>query len=1075
MTMMTATACPPPEQLKALSVGQLSYEQSHHLLEHLDACDACRAELETIGDAEDSLIASLREPDEQQSFESESGCRLAVAKALGALAAAGEEPQSLDHELDLPQRIGEYEITRPLGRGGMGNVYLARHTKLGREVALKVLASNRISVRRMRERFESEMRAVGRLSHPNIVTAHDAREVDGVAVLVTEYIDGVDLGELVQRVGPLAVPEACEITRQVAVALQYTSSQGFVHRDVKPSNVMLSRTGEVKLLDLGLARLQFGDPESGELTATGQAMGTADYIAPEQVTDSRSVDVRADIYALGCTLMKLLTGRAPFAEESYATAFAKMTAHVSTPPPKLKSLFPAAPAGLATLVDAMLSKSPEKRPQSPRDIAEALTSYCVGADLTGLATRGIQAQPSAAGVSQASKAPAAQTDSFWNRRVPLMAAIGGAFFSLLVGLCLGILIKIRYPDGTEMEVQIPAGSEVTTEFVPDDASRARAETNGSPGPSGLMPMPQDGFRPRPQSRPGQPQPRPSRNPLAPTPPTAPIQGGASVPGPPPRWLGADEPLKFGVLVSSDLDSAKLDQARAKLHQVSEQLLRRSQESSVAKYIIDTPAGIWFPIDGDAPATEELAGQPYALVSNEPDAFISWNEIRDGISITSSFRDGKQTLGLGFSGKLAERMEELTRKHEQQQLAIILENRVVSAPRIASTIRERAEITGDFQRDALQRLFQALNGGLVEPPTRPQADVERVEENPFYGTWQVTQVQQGGHRMPVERTPMVFVFHEDRYSVVIDGQMRDGLYSIDTTASPPEIDFSEGVYPKTPKLGIYRVLDDGQLQIALTESGDRRPTQFETSPSDPFSVITMRRTSDRPLQLAVEQVGAQRSENQDRPNTPPEALTKNNLRQIGLAFHNFHDVYKKFPGSSNRREGSVRVGDKEVQPFSWRVAILPFIEHNDLFEKYRFDETWDSEHNKALLEQMPAVYRSPFAADELPAGETNYLGFAGKETALGTDEGVRMTDIRDGTSNTLLIIESRKSVPWTKPEDIPYTGPEQLEELVEPLGGVPLHYLRVDGSVDALPSGKVDWELLNKLITRDGGEVIQRAR
>src|SRR5690606_16235572 len=133
-------------------------------------------------------------------------------------------------------------------------------------------------------------RAIGRLSHPNIVAAHDARDVDGTAVLVTEYIDGLDLGQLVDRRGPLAISDACEMIRQVAVTLTYTSAQGFVHRDVKPSNIMLSRRGDVKLLDLGLARWQWDEIEQTGMTATGQAMGTADYVAPEQVTDSRSVD-----------------------------------------------------------------------------------------------------------------------------------------------------------------------------------------------------------------------------------------------------------------------------------------------------------------------------------------------------------------------------------------------------------------------------------------------------------------------------------------------------------------------------------------------------------------------------------------------------------------------------------------------------------------------------------------------------------------------------------------------------------------------------------------------------------------
>ena len=143
------------------------------------------------------------------------------------------------------------------------------------------------------------------------------RESDCLAVLRAlehNVMDELKQGKIVQLGGPLSIADSCEIIRKIAVALAYTDSQGFVHRDVKPSNIMLSRTGEVKLLDLGLARFQFSEPDHPEITGTGQTMGTADYVAPEQVTDSRSVDIRADVYSLGCTLMKLLTGFAPFAD-----------------------------------------------------------------------------------------------------------------------------------------------------------------------------------------------------------------------------------------------------------------------------------------------------------------------------------------------------------------------------------------------------------------------------------------------------------------------------------------------------------------------------------------------------------------------------------------------------------------------------------------------------------------------------------------------------------------------------------------------------------------------------------------
>ena len=488
--MMIATECPPADRLRALAHGRLSDEQSDLLFDHVRGCEACRSELETIHDDGDSLIATLRGGDGSEGFDDEAGfneepgCRVAVAKALGALARSADGTTGSISEA-LPRTIGEYEVVRPLGRGGMGSVYLARHTKLGRSVAIKVLGGHRLADARMRERFDAEMRAIGRLSHPNVVSAFDAREVDGTAVLVTEYIDGFDLTELVARVGPLSVADGCEIGRRVAEALAYTSGEGFVHRDVKPSNVMLGRDGVVKLLDLGLARFQVdgvepadsdaepdglggatsggtasGGAAGGGMTGTGQTMGTADYIAPEQVTDSRRVDVRADLYSLGCTLFKLLTGRAPFADVKHGTAFAKMTAHVSEEPPSLGERLPGAPASLVRLVESMLAKDPSKRPSSADAVATALTPLAVGSDLGELVAQAERAEGDV-GFEVSERQPQASRQAvWWRRRVPVWGLVAAGLIGVMIGFACGITITIRTPDGSKMTMTVPDGSDV---------------------------------------------------------------------------------------------------------------------------------------------------------------------------------------------------------------------------------------------------------------------------------------------------------------------------------------------------------------------------------------------------------------------------------------------------------------------------------------------------------------------------------------------------------------------------------------------------------------------------------------
>jgi serine/threonine protein kinase len=238
--------------------------------------------------------------------------------------------------------LGQYRLLAKIGEGGMGAVYKALHTKLEKVVALKVLPAARLQDTAAVQRFEREMKAVGQLEHPNIVRATDAGEIEGTHYLVMELVDGIDLSALIRRVGPacrsrlpsgtssatadnaaqvpsgsrdlqgaMTIADACEMIRQAAVGLQEAHEDGMVHRDIKPSNLMLARSRKgrkpplVKILDLGLALLDDQRGPRRDLTSTGQMMGTLDYMAPEQGGDSHDVGIRADIYALGATLIQV--------------------------------------------------------------------------------------------------------------------------------------------------------------------------------------------------------------------------------------------------------------------------------------------------------------------------------------------------------------------------------------------------------------------------------------------------------------------------------------------------------------------------------------------------------------------------------------------------------------------------------------------------------------------------------------------------------------------------------------------------------------------------------------------------
>ena len=310
--------------------------------------------------------------------------------------------------------IGSYVVLDRIGAGGMGRVYKAMHRQMRRTVALKVLPKSRRTDPHAQARFMREVRASARLNHPNIVTAFDVKDEGDLTYLVMEYVKGASLSDLIKTHGKLAPPQAAAIAHQVALALEHACERGVVHRDIKPGNILLTERGTVKVLDMGLARIEHpeSDPDRpGTLTADGVVIGTVDYLSPEQAMDSHRVDTRADIYSLGCTLYHMLSGRVPFPGENVAEKLMKHQMREAEP---VTTLAPDVPDELVTVVVRMMAKRPGDRFQTPAEVTQALQPWAGQsvAELVASVPAGGSGSPSpstATGVPKPSKpAPAPQ-------------------------------------------------------------------------------------------------------------------------------------------------------------------------------------------------------------------------------------------------------------------------------------------------------------------------------------------------------------------------------------------------------------------------------------------------------------------------------------------------------------------------------------------------------------------------------------------------------------------------------------------------------------------------------------------
>ena len=301
--------------------------------------------------------------------------------------------------------LGDYAVLQEIGAGGMGQVYKAQHRRMKRVVALKVMSNAAMKDEAAVKRFQREVQAAARLEHPNIVTAYDSGEAGSVKYLVMQFVDGGDLSDLVKKNGPLSVEQACDYVLQAAKGLAFAHAEGVIHRDIKPANLLLDPKGTIKILDMGLARIEGGDDG---LTATEQVMGTVDYMSPEQAANTKSADARADIYSLGCTLWFLLAARKVYESDSM---IGRLMAHRDAPLPSLVKTRDDVPWALEQAFHKMIAKRPQDRFQTMTEVIAAIEPFA-----------GSGASGGGSGASLSTGSQSAEMASFLNSFGPAAAA-----------------------------------------------------------------------------------------------------------------------------------------------------------------------------------------------------------------------------------------------------------------------------------------------------------------------------------------------------------------------------------------------------------------------------------------------------------------------------------------------------------------------------------------------------------------------------------------------------------------------------------------------------------------------------
>lgn len=1048
---------PAPEKLAAFRLGKLDEGELDAIERHVAECDSCCRSLKALPD--DSFVSLVRDA---------TGTTLARDSTPGADKGAPtwDQTETLSCQtVEVPPDLRDhprYEILEKLGQGGMGVVYKARHRLMNRVVALKVIHPRLVTNRATVERFRRELMGAARSGHPNIVSALDAERAGETLFLVLEYFPGISLARVIEEHRQLPIALACDYIRQAALGLQHAFEQGLVHRDIKPQNLMVLARGResgvrvqesggselpappaglVKILDFGLARFVSETCEPTEAAATSVAagdpplltqastlMGTPEYIAPEQAQSASSADIRADIYSLGCTLYHLLAGHTPF---PHGSAVQKVKAHLEETPKHLSDIRPEVPAELGRVIDKMLAKDPAQRYQTPVEVAAALTPLAKH-----------EPEPSATVESRAG------TSGSDRRRWPF--ALAGTF-AVGVACVLGLIfvppmqefaqtvIRIATNKGVleieadeDLDITVKQAGKVAVAEILEKKTKRVYELTAVDGEiEAKLP---DGTRLKTTqfklARGGR-QEFSAKLLLAALPESARVEAG---------WVqlfngkdlagwkastGLAEPAGRGTF--SVEDGMLVARGNARL---------RSERGDYANFHYRIEAKVEQGTKGFSSFRTEL-DYPSGYRVNLCPIMDQGDQGQCG-SLWVQTRPWASNLVKPVAEKIVESgdwfTQEVIAKGSHIEIKINGKTVVNKVDTTFARGHVGVDTADDIMRARAVRFKKIEIKELPPTPSQPPAATERDDLAKLKGQWLATLGELSDKALPAKDYEKLEIrFGDTDFEIVKPGQKPErltGTFKVESAQERIILQFKDGAHG---------------MPCSYRFEGDRLQLDFEGL----LALDTM-----------VGNIG-------DRRRDADLSHSKNNLRQIAFAMQGYHEKYNGLP-----RAALTNVQAKDGKPLlSWRVAVLPWLEQEELYKAFKLDEPWDSPHNKKLIAKMPPIYAAPGVKTK-ESGLTHYQVFVGPGTAFeplkDRPHGIRFSEISDGTSFTLMIVEAAEPVVWTKPDDLPFDAKKPLPKLGLYAEGI--HAVFCDCFVGMLPKN-IDDKTLRALITRNGGESV----